>query len=151
MARILNGKALATEIQNELKENIAKWVSLGHRAPSIRCILVGDDPASHTYVNNKIQAAKKVGIDAEVILRDSSISEDQLIMEIEQLNQDSNIDGILVQLPIPQQMSERRVCNAVSPDKDVDGFHIINVGKLCCDMPTIVPATALAVIEMLKR
>ncbi|XP_075979567.1 NAD-dependent methylenetetrahydrofolate dehydrogenase isoform X2 [Anticarsia gemmatalis] len=151
MARILNGKALANEIQNELRQNIANWISLGHRAPSIRCILVGNDPASHTYVNNKILAARNVGIDAEVVLHDSTISEEQLISEIQRLNNDSNVDGILVQLPIPDGIDERKVCNAVTPEKDVDGFHVINVGRLCLDMPTIVPATALAVIEMLKR
>lgn len=151
MARILNGKALSIEIQNELRQNIAHWVSLGNRVPSIRCILVGNDPASHTYVNNKILAARNVGIEAEVILHDSSITEEQLINEIQKLNQDTNVDGILVQLPIPDNMDERKVCNAVAPEKDVDGFHIINVGTLCVDMPTIVPATALAVIEMLRR
>lgn len=151
MARILNGKALAAEIQNELKEQIANWISLGHKTPAIRCILVGNDPASHTYVNNKILAARNVGIDAEVILHDSSITEAELINEIQKLNQDTNVDGILVQLPIPDTMDERKVCNMIIPEKDVDGFHIINVGRLCVDMPTIVPATALAVIEMLKR
>ncbi|XP_026741193.1 bifunctional methylenetetrahydrofolate dehydrogenase/cyclohydrolase, mitochondrial isoform X1 [Trichoplusia ni] len=151
MARVLDGKALAAEVKNELKLEIANWVNLGHRAPSIRCILVGDDPASHTYVNNKIIAARFVGIDAEVIKHDSSITEEQLLREIETLNADSNVDGILVQLPIPETMSERKVCNAVAPEKDVDGFHIVNIGQLCVDMPTMVPATALAVIEMLKR
>lgn len=151
MARILNGQALAAEIQRELKENVANWVSLGHRAPSIRCILVGDDPASHTYVNKKIMAARNIGIDAEVIRHDVTISEEMLIAEIEQLNRDSEVDGILVQLPIPENMSERKVCCAVAPEKDVDGFHVTNIGKLCVDMSTLVPATALAVVEMLRR
>lgn len=151
MARVLDGKALAGTVKDELKELIANWVNLGNRAPSIRCILVGEDPASHTYVNNKIIAARYVGINAEVIKRDSTITEEQLIQEIEELNADSSVDGILVQLPIPETMSERKVCNAVAPEKDVDGFHIVNIGQLCVDMPTLVPATALAVIEMLKR
>lgn len=151
MARILDGKALASTVKEELKEQIANWVNLGHRAPSIRCILVGNDPASHTYVNNKIIAARYVGINAEVIKYESTITEDQLIHAIETLNADKNIDGILVQLPVPETMNERNVCNAVTPEKDVDGFHIVNIGQLCADMPTLVPATALAVIEMLKR
>lgn len=151
MARILDGKALAMDVKNELKEQIANWVNLGHRAPSIRCILVGDDPASHTYVKNKITAARYVGIDAEVIERESTITEDQLIRDIENLNADSNVDGILVQLPIPETMSERNVCNMIAPEKDVDGFHIVNMGRLCMDMPSLVPATALGVIEILKR
>ncbi|KAF9410768.1 hypothetical protein HW555_010250 [Spodoptera exigua] len=151
MVRILDGKALAGTVKDELKELIANWVNLGNRAPSIRCILVGEDPASHTYVNNKIIAARYVGINAEVIKHESTITEEQLIQEIETLNADSSVDGILVQLPIPETMSERKVCNAVAPEKDVDGFHIVNIGQLCVDMPTLVPATALAVIEMLKR
>ncbi|KOB74297.1 NAD-dependent methylenetetrahydrofolate dehydrogenase [Operophtera brumata] len=137
MAQILDGKALSGTIKNELKIKIANWVSLGNRPPSLRCIIVGDDPASHTYVNNKIQAAAFVGINAETIKHDSNISEEQLIAEIQELNADSNIDGILVQLPVPDSMNERRVCNTVSPEKDVDGFHIVNVGQLCLDMPTI--------------
>lgn len=151
MAQIIDGKSLAQEMKNELKIQIDAWVKSGHRAPTLRCILVGDDPASHTYVNNKIQAARFVGIDAETIKRDKDISEAQLLTEIEQLNADTEVDGILVQLPVPESINERKICNAVAPEKDVDGFHVSNVGKLCLDMPTLVPATALAVIQMLKR
>ncbi|XP_030023717.1 bifunctional methylenetetrahydrofolate dehydrogenase/cyclohydrolase, mitochondrial isoform X2 [Manduca sexta] len=151
MAKILNGKDLANEIKEELKLKVAAWVNEGHRTPSLRCIIVGDDPASRTYVNNKVKAAKFVGIDALAINHDATISEDALIAEIERLNADENVDGILVQLPIPETMNERKVCNAITPEKDVDGFHIINIGRLCTDMPAIVPATALGVVEMLKR
>ncbi|XP_004926753.1 probable bifunctional methylenetetrahydrofolate dehydrogenase/cyclohydrolase 2 isoform X2 [Bombyx mandarina] len=151
MARILDGKALAMEIKKELKQKIAQWVSLGNRAPTIRCIIVGDDPASHTYVRNKVEAAKFVGIDALTINRDSDITEEQLLSEIQNLNEDNSVDGILVQLPVPDTINERRVCDAIAPEKDIDGFHIINIGRLCVDLPTIVPATALAVVEMLKR
>ncbi|KAL0821244.1 hypothetical protein ABMA28_005849 [Loxostege sticticalis] len=151
MAHVLDGKALAKDVKDELKTKIQNWVNLGHRAPSLRCIIVGDDPASHTYVRNKIAAAKYVGIDAETIKYDVNMSEEALIEAINALNADDEVDGILVQLPVPQSMDERKVCNTVAPEKDVDGFHIINVGQLSLDMPTIVPATALAVIEMLKR
>lgn len=151
MAQVLDGKALAKDVKDELKTKIQNWVNLGHRAPSLRCIIVGDDPASHTYVRNKIAAAKYVGIDAETIKYDVNMSEEALIEAINALNADDEVDGILVQLPVPQSMDERKVCNTVAPEKDVDGFHIINVGQLSLDMPTIVPATALAVIEMLKR
>ncbi|CAG9133206.1 unnamed protein product [Plutella xylostella] len=151
MAKILDGKALAKEIKDELKIQIENWTKHGHRAPSLSCIIVGDDPASHTYVRNKIQAAKDVGIDAKTLLYEETLSEVELIEKIKALNDDADIDGILIQLPLPESISERNVCNAVAPEKDVDGFHIINVGQLSLDMPTIVPATALAVIEMLKR
>lgn len=151
MARVLDGKALAKDIKDELKIKIQSWINIGHRAPSLRCIIVGNDPASHTYVRNKIQAALEVGIEAQTIKYDDSLSEDALISAIETLNQDKNVDGILVQLPLPNGIDERKVCNTLAPEKDVDGFHITNVGQLSLDMPTIVPATALAVVEMLKR
>ncbi|XP_064072993.1 bifunctional methylenetetrahydrofolate dehydrogenase/cyclohydrolase, mitochondrial isoform X1 [Vanessa tameamea] len=151
MARVLDGKTLAKEIKDELKIKIHDWINIGHRAPSLRCIIVGNDPASHTYVKNKIQAASDVGIEAETIKYDETFTEDALIAAIESLNRDKNVDGILVQLPLPGGIDERKVCNTVAPEKDVDGFHITNVGQLSLDMPTIVPATALAVIEMLKR
>ncbi|CAF4825623.1 unnamed protein product [Pieris macdunnoughi] len=151
MARILDGKGLASDIKEELKVKIENWVSLGNRAPSLRCIIVGDDPASQTYVRNKIQAALAVGIAAETIKYDETLSQEELLAKIDVLNKDEAVDGILVQLPLPGAMDERKICNAVAPEKDVDGFHIINVGQLCLDMPTMVPATALAVIEMLKR
>ncbi|CAH2087560.1 unnamed protein product [Euphydryas editha] len=151
MARVLDGKALARDIKDELKIKIHNWVNIGHRAPSLRCIIVGNDPASHTYVRNKVRAALEVGIEAETIKYDETLSEETLISAIESLNQDKNVDGILVQLPLPNGINERKVCNTVAPEKDVDGFHITNVGQLSLDMPTIVPATALAVVEMLKR
>ncbi|XP_034833286.1 bifunctional methylenetetrahydrofolate dehydrogenase/cyclohydrolase, mitochondrial isoform X1 [Maniola hyperantus] len=151
MARALDGKALAKEIKDELKIKINNWINTGHRAPSLRCIIVGSDPASHTYVKNKIQAAIDIGIEAQTIKYDENLTEEALITAIQLLNQDKLVDGILVQLPLPNGIDERRVCNAVAPEKDVDGFHITNVGQLSLDMPTIVPATALAVIEMLKR
>ncbi|KAI5651349.1 tetrahydrofolate dehydrogenase/cyclohydrolase, NAD(P)-binding domain-containing protein [Phthorimaea operculella] len=151
MAQILDGKTLAKDIKDELRVKIQNWVSTGFRAPSLRCIIVGEDPASQTYVKNKIQAALDIGIAAETIKYDASISEEDLLSAIGNLNKDNEVDGILVQLPLPNQIDERKVCNAVAPEKDVDGFHIINMGQLALDMPTIVPATALAVIEMLKR
>ncbi|CAG4935635.1 unnamed protein product [Colias eurytheme] len=151
MAQILDGKALAKDIKDELKVKIANWVNQGNRSPSLRCIIVGEDPASHTYVRNKIQAAIDVGIAADTIKYDASLSQEELLAAIDRLNKDSEVDGILIQLPLPRGIDERMVCNAVAPEKDVDGFHIINIGQLSLDMPTIVPATALAVVEMLKR
>lgn len=151
MAQILDGKSLAKDIKDELRIKIHNWTNSGKRAPSLYCIIVGDDPASHTYVRNKIQAAKDVGITAETLKYEATLTQDDLLQKINSLNNDSNVDGILVQLPLPAEMDERKICNAVAPEKDVDGFHIINIGQLCVDMPTIVPATALAVVEMLKR
>ncbi|CAH2049210.1 unnamed protein product, partial [Iphiclides podalirius] len=147
----LTERPFAKEIKDELRTKIHSFVNLGHRAPALCCIIVGDDPASHTYVRNKIQAAIDVGINARTIKYDATLSEEDLINAINSLNTDDRVDGILVQLPLPGTMDERKVCNTVAPEKDVDGFHIVNVGQLCLDMPTLVPATALAVIEILKR
>ncbi|XP_041980554.1 probable bifunctional methylenetetrahydrofolate dehydrogenase/cyclohydrolase 2 isoform X2 [Aricia agestis] len=151
MAKILDGKALAQEIRDELKIQIQNWINIGNRAPSLRCIIVGDDPASHTYVKNKIKAALDCGIEAQTLKYEATLSEEELLKVIKDLNADKNVDGILIQLPLPGDINERKACNAVAPEKDVDGFHITNAGQLFLDMPTIVPATALAVIEMLKR
>lgn len=151
MARVLDGKALAKDIKDELNIKIQNWIKFGHRIPSLRCIIVGNDPASLTYVRYKMLAALEVGIKVQTIKYDENISEDALISAIETLNKDEMVDGILVQLPLPNGIDERKVCNTLAPEKDVDGFHVTNIGKLSLDMPTIVPATALAVVEMLKR
>ncbi|KAJ8714677.1 hypothetical protein PYW07_002902 [Mythimna separata] len=151
MARILDGNALAATVKDELKDKIENWVNLGNRAPSLRCILVGEDRGSETYVNNIKRAASNIGINTQVLKYESTITEAQLIQEIKTLNDDGTVDAILIQLPVPETMNERNVCNAVAPEKDVDGFHIVNIGQLCVDMPSFVPATALAVIEILKR
>lgn len=151
MARVLDGKALANELNEELRVKIQNWVNQGNKVPSLCCILVGEDPASQTYVRNKIKAALDVGITAETLKFDTTITEKELLAKIEALNKDEDVDGILVQLPLPSNMDERKVCNAVAPEKDVDGFHIINMGRLYGDMKAIVPATPLGVIEILKR
>ncbi|KRT78670.1 hypothetical protein AMK59_7048 [Oryctes borbonicus] len=149
--RVLDGKRIAEQIQNEIKEEICKWVDRGHRKPCLKAILVGDDPASKTYVGKKMIASESVGVDSEAIRLPSSISEDDLIEKIKQLNSDDSVDGILVQLPLPEHVSERNVCNAVDPHKDVDGFHVTNVGRLTLNMDSFIPCTALAVIELIKR
>ncbi|XP_052752262.1 bifunctional methylenetetrahydrofolate dehydrogenase/cyclohydrolase, mitochondrial isoform X2 [Galleria mellonella] len=151
MAKLLDGKKISKDIKDELKSQIQDWVNEGHRVPSLQCIIVGNDPASHTYVRNKVLAAKYCGINAETIKFEDTITEEFLLNKIKELNEDDEVDGILIQLPVPDTMDERKICNAVSPFKDVDGFHIVNVGQLCLDMKTIVPATALGVIEMIKR
>ncbi|KAK9719920.1 Tetrahydrofolate dehydrogenase/cyclohydrolase, catalytic domain [Popillia japonica] len=150
-ARILDGKQLAKEIQDEIKEEITLWTEKGNRRPCLRAILIGDDAASKTYVEKKMIASESVGIDSDTINLPSDITEKEIIDKIRQLNKDSNVDGILVQLPVPEHVSERNVCNAVDPRKDVDGFHIINVGRLTLNMDTFIPCTALAVIELIKR
>ncbi|TFK04188.1 putative bifunctional methylenetetrahydrofolate dehydrogenase/cyclohydrolase 2 [Platysternon megacephalum] len=126
-------------------------MSLGNKRPHLTVILVGDNPASHTYVRNKMKAAAAVGICSEIILKPKDISQEELLDLTAKLNDDSRVNGILVQLPLPDHIDERTVCNIVAPEKDVDGFHIINIGRLCLDQPSVIPATAAAVWEIIKR
>eukprot|EP00079_Xenopus_tropicalis_P013405 XP_002941814.1 PREDICTED: probable bifunctional methylenetetrahydrofolate dehydrogenase/cyclohydrolase 2 [Xenopus tropicalis] len=150
-ATIISGTILAKEIQREVQKEVETWLSLGNRRPHLSVILVGDNPASHTYVKNKIKAATSVGISSEVILKPSKISEEELLDVISKLSNDSSVSGLLVQLPLPEHINERAICNAVVPEKDVDGFHIVNIGRLCLDQWSIIPATAAAVWEIIKR
>ncbi|XP_027710349.1 probable bifunctional methylenetetrahydrofolate dehydrogenase/cyclohydrolase 2 isoform X3 [Vombatus ursinus] len=142
---------MARQICKEICHEVESWVSLGNRKPHLSIILVGDNPASHTYVRNKIKAATAVGIGSEVILKPKDVSQEELLDITEQLNMDSRVSGILVQLPLPDHIDERTVCNGIAPGKDVDGFHIVNVGRLCLDQHSMIPATACAVWEIIKR
>jgi len=150
-AQIIDGKKIAKDIQGEICSDIEKWVASGQRRPCLIAILVGEDPASKKYVSNKMIAAKDVGIDSKTFTLPNTTTESELISEIQRLNADPSVDGILVQLPVPAHISERNICNAVDPRKDVDGFHVINAGKLLVNMDTFVPATALGVVELIKR
>ncbi|XP_046697625.1 bifunctional methylenetetrahydrofolate dehydrogenase/cyclohydrolase, mitochondrial isoform X2 [Silurus meridionalis] len=150
-AVVISGKKLARQIRDEARVDVEKWVSAGNRRPHLSVLLVGDNPASHSYVINKTRAAADVGITSETILKPSSISEEELMELIDKLNSDHRVDGLLVQLPLPEHIDERRICNAVSPDKDVDGFHVVNVGRLCLDQSSMLPATPWGVWEIIKR
>ncbi|XP_056138653.1 bifunctional methylenetetrahydrofolate dehydrogenase/cyclohydrolase, mitochondrial [Lampris incognitus] len=150
-AVVISGKKLARQIRDEVRADVEKWVSSGNRRPHLSVVLVGDNPASHSYVLNKTRAAADVGIISETILKPSDISEEELLDLIDKLNTDHHVDGLLVQLPLPEHIDERRVCNAVSPAKDVDGFHVVNVGRMCLDQSTMLPATPWGVWEIIKR
>ncbi|KAF2894118.1 hypothetical protein ILUMI_12056 [Ignelater luminosus] len=150
-ALLIDGKKIAEDIQNKLRDDIKTWSELHKRKPTLVAVLVGEDPASCKYIEKKMQAAEYVGIDSRTEKLHESVTEDELITKVVELNKDESVDGILVQLPVPQHISERNVCNAVDPTKDVDGFHIMNVGKLSLNMMTFVPCTVLAVIELLAR
>ncbi|XP_053317594.1 bifunctional methylenetetrahydrofolate dehydrogenase/cyclohydrolase 2, mitochondrial [Spea bombifrons] len=151
MATIISGTKLAKEIHKEVQKEVECWLTLGNKRPHLSVILVGESPASHTYVKNKIKAANFVGISNEVIQRPSNVSQEELLKVIAKLNNESSVSGLLVQLPLPDHINERAVCNAVAPEKDVDGFHIVNIGRLCLDQNSIIPATAGAVWEIIKR
>ncbi|KAG7257800.1 hypothetical protein CRUP_037336 [Coryphaenoides rupestris] len=150
-AVVISGRKLARQIREEARVDVENWVSSGHRRPHLSVVLVGDDPASHSYVLNKARSAAEVGISSETILKTSNTSEEELLDLIDKLNNDHLVDGLLVQLPLPDHIDERRICNAVSPCKDVDGFHVVNVGRLCLDQSTMLPATPWGIMEIIKR
>ncbi|XP_007519865.1 bifunctional methylenetetrahydrofolate dehydrogenase/cyclohydrolase 2, mitochondrial isoform X4 [Erinaceus europaeus] len=150
-AIIISGTEMAKQIQKEIQRGVESWISLGNRRPHLSIILVGDHPASHTYVRKKIKAASAVGICSEVILKPKDISQEELLDITDQLNMDPRVSGILVQLPLPDHVDERTICNGITPEKDVDGFHIVNIGRLCLDQHCLIPATASAVWEIIRR
>ncbi|XP_039272817.2 bifunctional methylenetetrahydrofolate dehydrogenase/cyclohydrolase, mitochondrial-like [Styela clava] len=150
-AQIMDGNAMAKEIRGEVKKEINAWVESGKRAPHLTAVLVADDPASQAYVKNKMKSCKDVGITSNTVLKPGSISQEELLSLVDEVNQDNTVDGLLVQLPLPEHIDERTICNAVKPEKDVDGFHVTNVGRLCLDIPSILPATPAGIWELLKR
>ncbi|CAL1295204.1 unnamed protein product [Larinioides sclopetarius] len=150
-SKIINGKKIAEQIQAEIKYDIQRWLARGNRGPHLSVLLVGDNPASAVYVNNKLKAAQKTGISSETIIRPNKTTEEEVLNIIRELNDNSNVDGILIQLPLPNHMNERKVCNAIAPHKDVDGFHVVNVGRFCLDMNALMPCTPLGIMELLRR
>ncbi|XP_043209055.1 bifunctional methylenetetrahydrofolate dehydrogenase/cyclohydrolase, mitochondrial-like isoform X1 [Amphibalanus amphitrite] len=151
VASIIDGKKIAEDIKMEIKAEIDQLTSGGQRQPHLSVVLVGDDPASAVYVRNKINACKRVGINSEAIVKPSATSETELLDTISALNENPGVDGILVQLPVPEHMNERVICNAIHPSKDVDGFHVVNVGRFVQDMDCLMPCTPLGVQQLIIR
>jgi methylenetetrahydrofolate dehydrogenase (NADP+) / methenyltetrahydrofolate cyclohydrolase len=148
---ILDGKSAAATIRSEVAAGVQELVAAGKRPPGLAAVLVGDDPASHVYVGSKIKASAEVGIVSRTLRRPASLSEGELLDLVDELNADDAIDGILVQLPLPRGINDKRVIARVSPDKDVDGFHPLNAGRLWLDEPGFVPATPYGILELLRR
>ena len=148
---IINGKQTSLEIQEELKQRIDIVKKEGGKIPHLAAILVGDDGASRTYVNAKVKACERVGFESSLIKLSKDVSQNELLEEISKLNNDDSIDGFIVQLPLPKHIDETIVTLAVSPKKDVDGFHPQSVGRMALGLPTFLPATPNGVIELLKR
>lgn len=151
MTKILEGKTLAADLRAGVAAQVREMEQSGLRPPGLAAVLVGDNPASQVYVGSKVRACAESGIASRTVRLPAETSEDALIGTIEDLNRDEAVDGILVQLPLPRQIHERRVLERVSPDKDVDGFHSVSVGRLWLDEPGFAPATPSGVIELLKR
>lgn len=148
-AIILDGKATAARIREELQQKIAAFPK--DRTPGLAVVLVGNNPASEVYVRNKAKAAEKTGIRATTLRFPETISEAELLNVIDELNRDESWNGILVQLPLPGHISEQRVIEAINPQKDVDCFHPMNVGKLVIGMPNFAPCTPAGIVELLMR
>ncbi len=148
---LLDGKKTSQDIQKEIAEAVEKIKAEGKKVPHLAAILVGSDGASLTYVNAKVKACERVGFDSSLINLPGDISEEDLLNKIDELNNDDNIDGFIVQLPLPDHIDESKVTLAVSPKKDVDGFHPESVGRMCLGLPTFLPATPNGIVEMLDR
>ena len=150
VAKILDGKQIAKEYRQRLKNQVNDLKEYGFN-PKLSVILVGNDGASQSYVKSKKKAAEKIGMISEIIHLDESTSEEVVLSELNRLNNDDTVSGILVQVPLPKQVSEQKVLEAINPEKDVDGFHPINIGKLYIDEQTFVPCTPLGIMEILKH
>ena len=149
--KILDGKKTSLTIQQELAQKVEEKVSKGLKRPHLAAILVGDDGPSQTYVNAKVKACDRIGFKSTLINLDSNISEEKLLNKIHDLNTDNDVDGFIVQLPLPDHIDESKVTLAIDPKKDVDGFHPMNVGNMTLGLPAFLPATPNGVIELLKR
>lgn len=150
VAKILDGKQIAKEYRQRLKNQVNELKEHGF-TPKLSVILVGNDGASQSYVKSKKKAAEKIGMISEIVHLDESTSEEEVLSELNRLNNDDTVSGILVQVPLPKQVSEQKVLKTINPNKDVDGFHPINIGKLYIDEQTFVPCTPLGIMEILKH
>ncbi len=148
---LLDGKKTSAELKQEIADSVKKIKAQGGKIPHLAAILVGTDGASMTYVNAKVKACKLVGFNSTLIDLPEETTEEKLLEEIEKLNSSNEIDGFIVQLPLPKHIDEQKVLMAVNPDKDVDGFHPTNVGKMTLDLPSFLPATPFGILELLER
>lgn len=148
---IIDGKAISEDIQNEIAIEVQTIAEQGGKIPHLAAILVGNDGASETYVGSKVKTCEKIGFRSTLIRLPSETSESELLSKIKDLNEDDDIDGYIVQLPLPKHINEQRVIEAVDPKKDVDGFHPQSVGRMALNLPTYLPATPFGIIQLLER
>ncbi|SBC06098.1 bifunctional methylenetetrahydrofolate dehydrogenase/methenyltetrahydrofolate cyclohydrolase FolD [Staphylococcus aureus] len=150
VAKILDGKQIAKDYRQGLQNQVEALKEKGF-TPKLSVILVGNDGASQSYVRSKKKAAEKIGMISEIVYLEETATEEEVLNELNRLNNDDSVSGILVQVPLPKQVSEQKILEAINPDKDVDGFHPINIGKLYIDEQTFVPCTPLGIMEILKH
>lgn len=148
---ILDGKKTSEALKQEIAEEVKQLKTEGKKVPHLAAVLVGDDGASLTYVGSKVKACEQVGFESTLVKLPANISEEALLREIEKLNANSEIDGYIVQLPLPKHIDEQNILLAIDPTKDVDGFHPANFGRMALDMEAFIPATPFGIMELLKR
>ena len=148
---ILNGRKVSNDIKDEIAIEVKKMKDRGEKVPHLAAVIVGNDGASLTYVGSKVKACERVGFESTLVKMPSTTSEIELLAKIKELNENDDIDGFIVQLPLPPQIDTQKVLMAVDPDKDVDGFHPMNFGKMALDMSTFIPATPFGILELLER
>lgn len=149
--QMLDGKIVSQAVKNEVKEKTGRFKKDGKKTPHLAAILVGSNGASETYVASKTKNCEEVGFTSSLLRFEESIAESELIKAIEKLNNDDDVDGILVQLPLPQQINEEKIISVIHPDKDVDGFHPMSIGKMVQGLPTFIPATPYGILLMLEH
>ncbi|BAO74713.1 bifunctional 5,10-methylenetetrahydrofolate dehydrogenase/5,10-methenyltetrahydrofolate cyclohydrolase [Winogradskyella sp. PG-2] len=148
---ILDGKKVSNDIKNEIAEEVKLMKANGEKVPHLAAVIVGNDGASLTYVGSKVRACERIGFESTMVRLSNTTSEIELLDKIEELNNNDDIDGFIIQLPLPPQINTQKVLMAVNPDKDVDGFHPMNFGKMALDMSTFIPATPFGILELLDR
>ncbi|RFS14874.1 bifunctional 5,10-methylenetetrahydrofolate dehydrogenase/5,10-methenyltetrahydrofolate cyclohydrolase [Emticicia sp. C21] len=148
---LIDGKLISAQVKLELKEEVEKQKASGGKIPHLAAILVGNNGSSETYVASKIKSCEEIGFKSTLIRRDDSITEEELLEVIRQLNDDEDIDGFIVQLPLPSQINVEKVIESIEPRKDVDGFHPINIGRMAKGLPAYISATPFGVLELIKR
>ncbi|HPY68194.1 MAG TPA: tetrahydrofolate dehydrogenase/cyclohydrolase catalytic domain-containing protein [Bacteroidales bacterium] len=151
MYTLINGKEIASLIRQEIAKEVAQIQKEGKNIPHLAAILVGNDPSSQTYVANKVRDCAEVGFRSTLITYDSTVTEDILLQKIDELNSNADIDGFIVQIPLPRHISENKIIESINPSKDVDGFHPVNIGKMVLGLPGYLPATPYGIIELIKR
>jgi len=149
--KLIDGKAIAESIKEEIKAEVAGIIDREERAPHLAAVLVGEDPASQTYVASKDRACKSLGITSSLYKLEATTTEAELLRVIDFINNDPDIDGLIVQQPLPKHINTDRIVAAINPEKDVDGFHPLNVGKMTLGIPSFLPATPMGIVELIKR
>lgn len=151
MTHILDGKATSLAIEAELTDAVTSRLASGKKRPHLAAVLVGDNPASRAYVGHKVKACARVGFESTLVQRPVDISQEELMQVVHELNLDPEVDGFIVQLPLPDHINDQEVLEAVLPSKDVDGFHPVNAGKMALDLPCFLPATPMGIMSLLER